>query len=617
MFRPSLRRVRGALVPALLAALACPPSALADASHDHGTGSAPVAADADRCDLGFNTKPYNDLVRAGKENELTGKQFPRLFMQQPTYWDLLTQDGGAYNRWFIGRISMNQMWDGRVKAGHGEHPLTQSWTSLTDPVVCNDLKQQLLATQAATIKYPTLGDAVRAGFTFVTPWFAGGGTHMGRWENLDDKVTIGDPDVLIYDGNDYNSHVVGAMYTVLSDQAPKKVFAGGNDEWHQHRGLCFTKNAKAVGKLGFKPVQDMVIGGEAATDKWCKDTWGGRFVDNASLWMMHVWIVPGCGSDYGMFSHDLPYLTLKNMVLKGPRGWYRGCGKNIPVTAPTSLETNELNIPGRLSTYRSSQLTWSEDGQVVASGPGAIRAGDHPGAAHPTGEIHTAGTFTTEAGFSGPAGEWKLSVIRNAAGVRGSVTTPNGTVATFSTATTSTTGNLVTLHADATTGEGRAVTLSLQFADPAMRGWFADPLASGQEMLAIHHPAHGHDHAAGPVQFAFSAHPGENHGGDTHILGTATTQDGFTGDAGAWTVSLLKSASTGAITGYLKNPAATKQFNFTVTAHHAAEECPAGVHIEATGAEAATPTDPQNPELVICDPEVTALLGEHTGEHAH
>jgi len=605
------RRLRGSLLPALLATLACAPSALADTGHVHGTGG-PVAADADRCDLGFNTKPYNDLIRQGKENDLTGKEFPRLFMQQPNWWEMLTLDGGAADRLLIGRISMNQMWDGRVATGHGEHPLTQPWTSMTDPVVCDDLKQQLLATQAATIKYPTLGDAVRAGFTFVTPWFAGGGTHMGRWSKLDDKIEIGDPEVLLYDGNNYNSHVVGAMYAVVSDQTPQKVFAGGNDEWHQHRGLCFTKDAKAVAKIGLKPIEDMVIGGEAATDKWCKETWNGRAVENASLWMMHVWIVPGCGSNYGMFSHDNPYLTLRNLVLKGPRGWYRGCGTNTPVTAPTSMETNELNVPGRLSTYRSSQLTWAENGTPVAAGPGAIRLADHPGAAHPAGERHLAGTFTPETTFSGPAGPWKLSILRTASGVRGSVTAPDGTPATFTAGTTTTEGNLVTLHATASTADGRTVDLALQFADPSMRSWFADPIPSGLEMMAIHHPAHGHDHAAGTVAYSFTSHPGAVHGGDEHMLGTATTADGFTGDAGDWTVSFLKSATTGAVTGYVKNPAATKQFNFSVSAHHAAEECAGGVHVEATGAEQATPADPQNPEFVICDPAVTTFFGEHT-----
>ena len=61
-----------------LVALGAAP-AMADEGHDHGGGTKPLPADADRCDLGFNTKAYNDVIRQGKVNDpaLQRSAFPR------------------------------------------------------------------------------------------------------------------------------------------------------------------------------------------------------------------------------------------------------------------------------------------------------------------------------------------------------------------------------------------------------------------------------------------------------------------------------------------------------------------------------------------------------------
>lgn len=618
------RRGLALLVAVLGAVLICASFAFAagehgeGGGHEHGGGGPPVqAADADRCDLGFNTKAYNDLARQQKTESPTPSWGEKYMRHNPReLWKWNARQLTRY--WFNFNISKH-MWDGMRKSGH-EHPLTNHWNSLTDPVACDKLKQQLTDTRDFAKQYPLLRDSVKDGFTFVTPWFAGAGTHMGRWELLDDKVDPKNPEVLIYDGNDEDSRLVGVMYAVLSDTRPKNVFVGGNDVWHQHRGLCFTESP--VAKRIFAPAEKIVIGSESASNAWCKDIWQGEREDFASLWMMHVWVVPGCENDWGLYAHDHPYLTVPNSVKAWKKPEWRGCGTNTPPSAPLKMETNELNEPGRLTTYRSSQLTWKEGGTTVASGPVAAMLGDHPtGSAHTPDEGHLAGDLVTEDGFTGPTGTWKASIIRGKDGFRGDVTTPSGVKATFTSAVAERADCGVTMTTTATKPDGATVELTLTLCDPGQRGWFLDPLPvpGDGERLTIAHPAHGHAHADGKVTYDLELHPGGAHGTDEdHLFGTATTKDGFEGPAGVWTVSLLKNLTTKAVTGYLKSPDGLKTFNFAVDHHEAATTCSGGVTIHATGAEAATPTDPQNPELTMCDPAITAWFADHDhSEHTH
>ncbi len=613
--RPPLPAFAAWLLAAIVAVFALGSGlAMAEESgHDHGGATTPLAADADRCDLGFNTKAYNDVIRQGKVNdaEYNGLRFRSLFMAPLPWWEALQLDKAGLQRATLGWISSDQMYQGRKKMGHLNHSLVDPWAGITDPVVCDKLKRQLLDTRDYIAQYPKMKDAFAAGHEYITPWFAGAGAHIGKWEDLDDKIEPGKPEVLIYDGNGPNANVVGGMYSVISETPPKNVFPGGNDVWHQHKGLCWTEDQAALKRVGLQPGRKVVIGGEAASKSWCQDTWKGKTEEMASLWMMHTWVVPGCTSKYGVFSHDLPHLTYKNYV-KGS-AIKPGCGTGLLPNAPLSgFENNELNIPGRLSTYRSSQLVWAEQGGATASGPVAAELSVHPGEAHADGEKHLSGTLRTESGFSGPAGAWPISILRETDGlIHGKVTSPAGTVATFESATAARTERGVRFVATATTAAGATVQLAVEFADPGQRGWFLDAPKVDADRLTINHPLHAHPHADGPVTYALATHPGENHVGEEHLIGTATTKTGFTGDAGVWTVSFTKNTATKAISGYLKSPGDLKRFNFQVNMHHASTECAGGVHLEATGSEQATPTDPQNPELVICDPAVTAFFADH------
>jgi hypothetical protein len=88
-------------------------------------------------------------------------------------------------------------------------------------------------------------------------------------------------------------------YVVLpSGDEPPEGFVGGNDHWHRHRNFCLD-----VDRDAYNFATDILSPDECAA-------LGGTFTPNRS-WMLHTWVVPGCESDWGVFSGAnprLPYL---------------------------------------------------------------------------------------------------------------------------------------------------------------------------------------------------------------------------------------------------------------------------------------------------------------------
>ncbi len=64
-------------------------------------------------------------------------------------------------------------------------------------------------------------------------------------------------------------------------------FAGPNDRWHQHFGLC---------------VRDGVLAREAFKNPSRCAEIGGRFLSGTTMWMLHAWVVPGQSNRWGMFA---------------------------------------------------------------------------------------------------------------------------------------------------------------------------------------------------------------------------------------------------------------------------------------------------------------------------
>jgi hypothetical protein len=100
--------------------------------------------------------------------------------------------------------------------------------------------------------------------------------------------------MLLYDGNGLDARIVGLSYLGLTDpENPPEGFAGPNDPWHQHIGLCL-KGTRVIGDVD-------------TTEEECVER-GGRKSALDDLWMAHAWVVPGWESPWGTFSAEHPDL---------------------------------------------------------------------------------------------------------------------------------------------------------------------------------------------------------------------------------------------------------------------------------------------------------------------
>jgi hypothetical protein len=180
--------------------------------------------------------------------------------------------------------------------GHGHRGPTE-WKSIADRASRDQLGQQLEIAHAVTLQYPTVADAEADGYHMVTGYVPCIGAHYIKFGNMVGGFDPAKPSMLLYDGTNPDSKIVGLSYSVLTD--PKKApegFAGPNDPWHKHDsngGLCL--------KGG------VVVGAESTSDAQCAAR-GGKKQALHNLWMMHAWVADAWPSSWGVFSAENPDL---------------------------------------------------------------------------------------------------------------------------------------------------------------------------------------------------------------------------------------------------------------------------------------------------------------------
>jgi hypothetical protein len=155
------------------------------------------------------------------------------------------------------------------------------------------LALQLVEARDAAMRYPTVAAATAAGYHLVGGGFGpGSGAHYigGFSLNFDPSQ----PQALIYDGISPTAPVVGVMYYSMG-QKPPAGFAGPNDHWHRHSGVCMGSG----GVVLFPPDSNV-------TPADCARVHGGYM--GVTGWMVHAWVVPGWESPAGVFSHENPDL---------------------------------------------------------------------------------------------------------------------------------------------------------------------------------------------------------------------------------------------------------------------------------------------------------------------
>jgi hypothetical protein len=187
-----------------------------------------------------------------------------------------------------------EAWLQRV-TGTPSHVGPQRWKAMTDQDQCDTLAGELDKAREVALAHPTVKDAVEAGYYRVTGYVPGIAAHYMKFSYVDDTFDIEKPEMLLYDGTDDDSAMVGLSYYITMDAEvePTQGFTGDQDAYHVHAGLC-------VSGAG-------VIGDSTTTDEECAAR-GGRKPLGSGNWMSHAWVVPGCESPWGVFSGNNPLL---------------------------------------------------------------------------------------------------------------------------------------------------------------------------------------------------------------------------------------------------------------------------------------------------------------------
>ncbi len=179
--------------------------------------------------------------------------------------------------------------------GHG-HRGPVAWQPIADRATRDELGAQLDVAHQVTLQYPTVADAEADGYHMVTGYVPCIGAHYIKTSNFR-GFDPAKPSMLLYDGTNPDSKIVGLSYAMLGDpDKPPDGFAGPNDPWHKHDsngGLCMKDG--------------VVVGAESTSEAQCQAR-GGSKVALHNLWMMHAWTADSWQSSWGIFSAENPDL---------------------------------------------------------------------------------------------------------------------------------------------------------------------------------------------------------------------------------------------------------------------------------------------------------------------
>jgi hypothetical protein len=172
-----------------------------------------------------------------------------------------------------------------ANAGFEHSHLGAEATSALAPDVQSLLDQQLACARRATKNLSTPGQAAAAGYVQGSTLTLGVGDHWIDWTRVGQPFDPSRPSMLLFASrrHDAPEELVGFSYWVGSQGVPDG-FAGPDDHWHQHAGLCFEDGwltRQAVARKADCP---------------------GAYIDGTNLWMLHAWVVDGTPSRWGVFS---------------------------------------------------------------------------------------------------------------------------------------------------------------------------------------------------------------------------------------------------------------------------------------------------------------------------
>ena len=168
------------------------------------------------------------------------------------------------------------------------------WQPIEDPDDQLELQQQLEASGTVIERFPTVADAEAGGYRQISPYVPGIGAH---WINgdLDGNFDPAQPEMLLYNGTEPTSRLIGLSYATIGADAPEG-FVGSNDTWHVHPALCSLR--------GF------IVGIDGTPPELCESIGGSIASGLSDLHMAHLWQVPGWESPWGLFSAENPQINV-------------------------------------------------------------------------------------------------------------------------------------------------------------------------------------------------------------------------------------------------------------------------------------------------------------------
>lgn len=176
-------------------------------------------------------------------------------------------------------------------------PATHEGHSSSDPVPEVELSPadaelfdtQWQAAQQAMAQRDTLEKAAALGYVRAAAPAGGIGTHWVLWSQIAKPFDPATPSMLLFDERKHPALLVGYSYALQSPTRPEG-FAGGNDHWHQHIGLCVDNGWV---------VREQTSGPDACS---------GTYIAGGDFWMLHAWVVPGWDNRKGRFAPFNPKL---------------------------------------------------------------------------------------------------------------------------------------------------------------------------------------------------------------------------------------------------------------------------------------------------------------------
>ncbi|MGZ4769022.1 MAG: hypothetical protein ACXVLX_10055 [Ilumatobacteraceae bacterium] len=176
-------------------------------------------------------------------------------------------------------------------------PADHTGHSASDPVPTVPLSaadaavfdRQWRAAQQAIPGFDTLAKASALGYVRAAAPAGGIGTHWVLWSQIAKPFDPAKPSMLLFDERKDPAVLVGYSYALQSPTRPEG-FAGPNDHWHQHQGLCVVNGWV---------VREQTSGPDACS---------GTYIAGGDFWMLHAWVVPKWDNRKGMFAPFNPSL---------------------------------------------------------------------------------------------------------------------------------------------------------------------------------------------------------------------------------------------------------------------------------------------------------------------